>query len=949
MKVVVLLLALLAMLGHAWLSHELGKDRLQALLEESMRAELQADPQFRGVDVTYDYLDGVLTGELPSKDLEELAQAFAEDKCLAGRISSEIKLGPPPDQPPFLAVEFDGAKFLLSGKLPDDICRSAVEDELRLLDRGQVVNKIEISNRIIRPKWDGMTSRVFDDFFREPGAARLEITAEEVRLKRLFEGGEARRKELLAAADPLKQSGLKVVDNLELIRDQPAELSAMRGANGRVTLSGRLGDAAERSRLLESLKPLLADDGSGLKFVESVVPSHWGTGLGAFLAEFMKLVTGGEALIEGNALSLKGQLPASKGKGEWLAKAQAAIGSEYNVEDHLALIPDLEPSLKLMVERNQVRVEGALPPGELANALAQSVKTAGFETFETGLKVSDSVKAPPWGAKALELIAFSLQQAGKGLQPTAVSFRPGLVTVQGIVAANAERESLFALAKSVVPESWALEFSVEVKSLQSPMVAGEVRDDGTGIIRGTVPRDGLIEEIRAFAKARTGKPLEVQLASGADVRAPSWKGKFAPFLDVFFREVKSGSFELGDQGWVLAGVVASEDAKRHVLAEAEKLVGPGMPLRDGLRVAIPAEPYLVVAEQVADGWKFSGRVPNAAARDALKSGLQAQKSTAEVTALSLVPAVQPPPWAAKIPDFLREAGARLTEARIGMEDAKLTLEGKHRKMEGKEEFAALAKSTFGEKVTIDDKTWIPKPEITQPARLRVTLQPTRVVLAGDLDNSGTADTLVAGARAALPKAQLVNELKTSPQFAKAEWVPIVSGFLPSFVAATTDGEIEVEGQQVTLRGKAKSESSRDSLLAAFAKALPNTLSLRDELIVLQQPSAADRADTYTVYFGSASTFINIKGQQTLATAAAAIKDADKKSTILIKGHADALGDDAANLELSRDRAKEVYDELVKAGVDPKQLEFIGVGEAESHGRSRFDLRYDRKVEIKLVR
>lgn len=949
MKVVVLLLALLAMLGHAWLSHELGKERMEAFLEESMRADLQADPQFRGVDIQYDYLDGVLTGELPSKDLEELTQAFAEDKCLAGRISSEIKLGPPPDQPPFLAVEFDGAKFLLSGKLPDDFCRSAVEDELRLLDRGQVVNKVEISNRIIRPQWDGMTSRVFDDFFREPGAARMEITADEVRLKRLFEGGEARRQELLAAAEPLKKLGLKVVDQLQLIRDQPAELKAVRAADGRVTLAGRLGDAAEREKLLEPLQPLLADDGSGLEFVDTVVPSRWGPGLGVFLAEFMKTVTGGEALIEGNALSLKGQLPASKGKGDWLKKAQAAIGTEYGVEDHLVLVPDVEPALKVAVERNQVRVEGALPPGDLANELAQAVKSAGFESFETGLKVTAAVKAPAWSAKAPDLIAFSLRQAGKGLQPTSVSFRPGLVAVQGIVAENAERDQLFALAKSAVPESWALEFSVEVKSLRAPGMSGEVREDGSGAVRGTLPRDGLLEEIRSFAKARGGKALELQLAGGTDVRAPSWKGKIVPFLEVFFREVKTGSFELGDQGWVLAGVVTSEEAKRQVLAEAEKVVGPGMPLRDGLRIAIPVEPYAILAEQMPDGWKLSGRVPDAAAREALKAGLASQKAAVEVTALAISPAIKAPPWAAKIPDFLREAGTRLTEARISLEEGKLTLEGKHRKMEGKEELAALARLAFGDQMTLDDKTWIPKPESTLPPRVRITFQPERVMLAGDLDNAGAADALIAGARAAFPKAELVNEMRTSPQFAKADWAPIVGGFLPSFVAATTDGEIEVEGQQVTLRGKAKNESSRDGLLAAFAKALPNTLSLRDELTVLQMPSAEDRADTFTIYFGSASTFISTKGKQTLAAAAAAIQAADKKSTILIKGHADALGDDAANLELSRDRAKGVYDELVAAGVDPKQLEFVGVGETESHARSRFDLRFDRKVDIKLVR
>jgi len=51
--------------------------------------------------------------------------------------------------------------------------------------------------------------------------------------------------------------------------------------------------------------------------------------------------------------------------------------------------------------------------------------------------------------------------------------------------------------------------------------------------------------------------------------------------------------------------------------------------------------------------------------------------------------------------------------------------------------------------------------------------------------------------------------------------------------------------------------------------------------------------------------------------------------IELGGHTDTRGDDAENLKLSNDRAKAVYDYLVKAGIDPKRLSYKGYGETKT--------------------
>jgi outer membrane protein OmpA-like peptidoglycan-associated protein len=51
--------------------------------------------------------------------------------------------------------------------------------------------------------------------------------------------------------------------------------------------------------------------------------------------------------------------------------------------------------------------------------------------------------------------------------------------------------------------------------------------------------------------------------------------------------------------------------------------------------------------------------------------------------------------------------------------------------------------------------------------------------------------------------------------------------------------------------------------------------------------------------------------------------------IEIGGHTDTRGDDKANLTLSNDRAKAVYDYVIAKGIDPKRMTFKGYGETKT--------------------
>ena len=57
-------------------------------------------------------------------------------------------------------------------------------------------------------------------------------------------------------------------------------------------------------------------------------------------------------------------------------------------------------------------------------------------------------------------------------------------------------------------------------------------------------------------------------------------------------------------------------------------------------------------------------------------------------------------------------------------------------------------------------------------------------------------------------------------------------------------------------------------------------------------------------------------------------NSNPKMKIDLQGHTDAQGDDAHNLDLSKRRAKSVYEYLVKQGVDAKRMTHEGYGETQ---------------------
>lgn len=84
----------------------------------------------------------------------------------------------------------------------------------------------------------------------------------------------------------------------------------------------------------------------------------------------------------------------------------------------------------------------------------------------------------------------------------------------------------------------------------------------------------------------------------------------------------------------------------------------------------------------------------------------------------------------------------------------------------------------------------------------------------------------------------------------------------------------------------------------------------------------------TIYFKSGKSDIQRRSFKLLDTVAGVLKRYDQITKLLIAGYTDDVGDDASNLQLSKDRAKAVLDYLVSKGVAADRLSSEGYGEED---------------------
>lgn len=165
--------------------------------------------------------------------------------------------------------------------------------------------------------------------------------------------------------------------------------------------------------------------------------------------------------------------------------------------------------------------------------------------------------------------------------------------------------------------------------------------------------------------------------------------------------------------------------------------------------------------------------------------------------------------------------------------------------------------------------------------------------------------------------------------------------------------LAAQSTEPVLKGKEVTSEALIDALALPAANAPRTRGLRPVAPDAAKPGAAPQGGkaNLLITFLTNSTQLTAEAEEIVATLAKAMKS-EQLATVRfrVEGHADARGDPAANLALSKGRAEAVAASLTsKHGVAAERLQPEGKGSAEPLNKERVDAPENRRVTVVSLR
>ena len=226
-----------------------------------------------------------------------------------------------------------------------------------------------------------------------------------------------------------------------------------------------------------------------------------------------------------------------------------------------------------------------------------------------------------------------------------------------------------------------------------------------------------------------------------------------------------------------------------------------------------------------------------------------------------------------------------------------------------------------------------------------------VVVSGTLADDAAKAALLARLRAVYGASRVVDQLAVGNVSTPANWNDYLQRLITPSLKLVTHGQLQVEGNAVTLRGDVASDAHRQQIASEFATTLNPTYTVNNGLRVV----ASEQAVLDTALGNRIIEFES--GKATLAESGKAILDqmsvallALKNRKVAVIGHTDNAGSRAGNLALSQARAEAVKSYVASRGVAPDAIAVSGEGpdrpvadNRTPEGRAR-----NRRIEFTVV-
>lgn len=228
----------------------------------------------------------------------------------------------------------------------------------------------------------------------------------------------------------------------------------------------------------------------------------------------------------------------------------------------------------------------------------------------------------------------------------------------------------------------------------------------------------------------------------------------------------------------------------------------------------------------------------------------------------------------------------------------------------------------------------------------------KVVISGSVPDEAARAAIVSRLRDVYGNGPLVEQLEVGGVVPPPNWTAHIAKALGPGLKNVHQGELQVRGKHVTLKGEVANEALRQQIASDIATALNPTYTIDNALIV--KPRAQDILDDTlggrTIEFLVGSAELSAAGIDVVNEMAAAIAKLDNPE-VQIVGHTDNSGNRMENVALSLQRANAVRDYLAAKGIDSQRITALGAGPDKpvttndtTEGRAR-----NRRIEFRILK
>ncbi len=359
MRILIIILFVVALAAFPWLTRREYRDRIETSLEEKTQAILDQNPDWKGVKVRFNYLDGELSGEVA--DVAQLSGATraVEGNLTIGRVrdcirvlntpSSEPEPPLPPTpkpeekkaEPPFLAGSIKDGIIVLSGQLSSEISRYELLNRTRSDFPGlKVVDQIEVKDLVLGSDWESRFSDFNRAFFNLIEEGSYQFKDGVFRLEGIVQSQQQFQQLHMAAIETAGRDGRSIEDEkLEInTTSSPPSLVVTLEPN-RIVLIGQVSDRIRRDAIVEAAKS--ADTGLPISNRIQVKPqtlkSAWLDRVPGYVTTLVRVLKSGQLTITDDEALLSGAVESAEARAAIQAELRTVLGEDGVVQGDLTI------------------------------------------------------------------------------------------------------------------------------------------------------------------------------------------------------------------------------------------------------------------------------------------------------------------------------------------------------------------------------------------------------------------------------------------------------------------------------------------------------------------------------------------------------------------------------------------------------------------------------------